>query len=242
MARRSKTIACPSLKIDKIFLQQLGKIIEADINLKENRHFTSCDYTIKSRNETLTYSSMDELLKIEIFPKNIRSMTFRTNNYKSGKNYVTTFVELDNRFYSLPLVATITTENEKNLLFIEKALKELFEEYKSSFYILNTVVRSNFLIGFIILSVACFLSAFFLIFTIDKFIDLSKNWIQLLLYASLITGFFLYPYLYETIFPYFEFNFSKKSLMGTRIRAGIFTLFLSVFTYSAIEFLKIVLK
>lgn len=241
MNKRSKYFPCPSLKIDKSFLEKLGKIIEIKVG-KKNDYFKPYEYTIKSKNETLTYSSMAEILKIDIFPKNIVSMTFRTQNLEDGSNYLSLLIELDNNNYKLPPSITIHSGSDEKLLSIEAKLIQLFDEYKSDFYIVQKIIRFNILTSFAALSLVTTSSALLLFEVIIKLklLDLSTNSSQIIFYAVIVILSFIYQLIYPILFPYFEFNFSKKIWTGLRVRAlillGIGSLIISA-AYDLISFL-----
>jgi len=84
-------------------------------------------YTINSKEEDLSFSSMDELLKTTVFPKRIDSMIFRVTTYE--QNDVEIYVRLRRGGNSVSL----SSSDQPQLLMLEKELKNLFQKHKTGY-------------------------------------------------------------------------------------------------------------
>lgn len=170
-------------------------------------------YTIKADNEDLSFSSIEELLSLNVFPQKIKSISFRISHYDS--NNVDISFSLDNDYDSIAKLS-LTSNNESKLLKIEKDLKDLFREYKTRYAWIYKIPGSKYFI----LQILSFIIPFSGIFLFIKFIKyifpiLNKDSIIEIAFICLIGLFWLFNFLLKYLYPYYLFELSKNNLKNS---------------------------
>ena len=237
MALIIKRIKIGSIKINKEFLEKLGYLLEEDVNVRDKEYKQNFDllkkkyslkspaaykawhtthkkplygvtYTIKTNDDELQVSSMDEFLSRKIFPNKIESMTFDINHYHESK-YLDIRINLDEGFFGN--VCKISSDNESKMLLFEKNFKDLLKEYETNynwFLKISDLSLFKFLVEPIF---GVFISLLFIV-NLDKlFIDLNENTIISIFVFSCIFIFLLTEKIRTFLYPRYSFELTNKN-------------------------------
>lgn len=156
MILKKKKIRINSIILNKDFLFDLGEIIEAQIKSTEeelekkiknlidssnqseqsiehirymNRPDYIISYAIQSEDTFMPFSSMEKMLSTKTFPEKILKIDFRVSSNNLDK--VDINFSINNKSINENVI--LSSSNEKELLFIEGKLKELFDKYKTNY-------------------------------------------------------------------------------------------------------------
>lgn len=237
MSKRTKDITIPSLYIDRQFLTRLGKIIEKDVTEDSKNSFIQPrEYTITAKSERLNPDSIKEILEIDIFPRNIKSMTFRVNTKASFILF-----ELDSSNFSFPK-AIISSDSDEKILKIEKDLNELFNAHKTNYNLLHKVIRFNIFILLFLLLVTLLSIGLLYLTLIGNFIKITGDNFGIFFYPFIIFLMYIIPKLYDYFFPYFQFNLYSPAKVGNVIRLIVIGAIGTMILNFIFEFSKAIIK
>ncbi len=218
------SIRIPSININKGFLEDLGKIL-SEFKLDSKKHsYCSSLVTINSPDESLELKSLSELLSTTYIPKNITNITIRINHFiYLSKKDMDLLLDFDNR-YAWQKGLELSSEDEGNLLRVEKTLNNLFDKYKtrynSLYSFLNLNIGFSLLIHVLLSLILIFLPPFLLI----KFnlIKVALNDISIRLFAILFFVIFMILWLsmgniLDYMLPRYNLSLSHKRSLRTII-------------------------
>ena len=224
MAIKSKMLKVNSLVVNKEFLEKLGGLLESDIKNK-----TIFTYTIDAGDELLQYASMKDILSIDTFPQNIKSMVFRVTDvdFKEPIRFNVS-LRLNNNVDSVYQCA-ISSEDESKVLLFEKRIKNLVNEYETDYGYLYKIP------GFSPISGLLLILSLFLFF--DNLMKSSKV-LQSLTFLVVFLPFiitWLIGTAFKFLYPKYSFELSNKDRSRTVFRGILWTIVLAIIVETAIN-------
>ena len=256
MSKKVKKIKINSIVINKEFLEKIGKILEREVEERENKFKKSIEgknkhalqicilrkdkckvnYTIVSDEEELEFSSMKELLSTSVFPQKIKSISFRISHF--NPNYVDISFTLDNDYDSIAKLY-LSSEDEAKILKIEKDIKNLFIEYRSKYgWIFKIPGSKSFMLQALTLLFTVFGTRAILKIENFLFPSLTKEALNNSIWVIVIVLLVLFYNLFKYLYPYYLFEMSSRNNFRSSIKFASYIIFLSIISSAIYEIIK----
>ena len=202
-----------------------------------NKPHYSLSYSINSQEEELNFSSIKEILGTPVFPKKIKSMSFRVNHYNT--KYVDISISFDNDYVSIASFH-LSSEDESKILKFEKDIKELFNENSSNYDWVFKIPGSKYFILQLFAVILTILGTKLLL-KIQKILipSLSEKTLNLYIVISIIGLFWLFNFVLRYLYIYYDFDMNKKNQLRKSIKVVFWLIFLSILSSLIYDIIKI---
>lgn len=233
----TKVIGIPSILIDLNFIQNVGKIIERQVDErkeKEGKPHINVKYIFNTKDDQeIEFSSLQEILDRTLSLQKISSFVAYVYHYNG--DYVDIYIKIDKPitafFITVPNNYLLSSKDEGSLLRIERELKDLFNESRLKYHYFFYPQSNISNICVFIISVFASVGFCQLLFKGEIFKSLNAIY-PLVIYYLIVEG------IIKWLFPFYEFELTRKKDFVAIFRVFLGVIFMGLATEGIIEIIK----
>lgn len=195
------------------------------------------NYSIDTRNEDLTFSSINEIIDTRFFPEKIESIACSVSHY--DEKYVDVNVIISQRNYGIGASYKLSSASEQRLLKIESDLKNLFRQNPTDYKILLYPTENSFYLVPSVLLVSVAVATLYVSYqNLGEEIKSDRGAVGMILFWIFILVCWFGMKVIEWAFPYFKFEITNENQLAKYIKIFVIFVFVTIMGGAIYDFIK----